>query len=181
MVRSDSRSENGMVGMAVGRAKTPKELAELLTWEEHPTVVAARQAALQQERAAAERQVLLGTPLGQARDAYEAGSTVLQVALEVLDQRAVVVPMTGAYTLQRTADPTVVLDAICREGWELVSGSFVFEQQLERSRDKLLASGQQVAIEGRTMGYYLFKRSPGMKSTPGSGDAHGAPDLPSGQ
>jgi len=52
----------------------------------------------------------------------------------------------------------VVLNAICREGWDLVSGDFVFVEEGQQSRDKFMSSGQNVAINGRTVGYYLFKR-----------------------
>jgi hypothetical protein len=46
---------------------------------------------------------------------------------------------------------------------DLVNGSFVLfragpVEQGQESRDKLLASGQNLAIKGTTVGYYLFKR-----------------------
>jgi hypothetical protein len=59
----------------------------------------------------------------------------------------------------------VVLNSISQEGWELVNGSFVFVQEREKSRDKFMSSGQNVAIEGTTIGYYLFKRNPAFKRT----------------
>jgi len=34
----------------------------------------------------------------------------------------------------------------------------VFVEQGQQSRDKFLASGQNVAIKGTTVGYYLFSR-----------------------
>ncbi|EGG45280.1 hypothetical protein SGM_4608 [Streptomyces griseoaurantiacus M045] len=66
--------------------------------------------------------------------------------------------MVGSTTTQRTKDSAVVLNAVCREGWELVNGSFVFVEQGQQSRDKFMSSGQNVAIRGETVGYYLFKR-----------------------
>jgi hypothetical protein len=39
-----------------------------------------------------------------------------------------------------------------------VNGSFVFLELGSESRDKFLASGQQVAVKGSVLGYYLFKR-----------------------
>jgi hypothetical protein len=39
-----------------------------------------------------------------------------------------------------------------------VNGSFVFVEQGQESRDKFMASGQNLAIKGTTVGYYLFKR-----------------------
>jgi hypothetical protein len=47
---------------------------------------------------------------------------------------------------------------VCHEGWELVNGSFVFLELGSESRDKFLASGQQVAVKGTVEGYYLVKR-----------------------
>ncbi len=66
--------------------------------------------------------------------------------------------MMGAYNTSKTNDPTAILNAIASEGWDLVTGSFVFIVQGEESRDKFLASGQNVAIKGVTRGYYLFRR-----------------------
>jgi hypothetical protein len=46
-----------------------------------------------------------------------------------------------------------------REGWELVTAPFVFVETGQESRDKFLSSGQNVAIKGATVGYYLFRRA----------------------
>ena len=55
-------------------------------------------------------------------------------------------------------EPSRVLNDICQQGWELVSGSFVFVEQGQQIRETLFSNGQRVAIKGRTIGYYLFKR-----------------------
>jgi hypothetical protein len=68
--------------------------------------------------------------------------------------------MGGSDTKQSTSDPAYVLNRICREGWDLVTGSFVFIEQEQKSRDKFMSTGQNVAIKGKTVGYYLFKRCP---------------------
>ncbi|SMF57647.1 hypothetical protein [Streptomyces sp. Amel2xC10] len=75
-----------------------------------------------------------------------------------MSQQAIIVKMVGSTTTKQTTDPVVVLNAVCREGWELVNGSFVFAEQGQQSRDKFMSSGQNVAIKGETVGYYLFKR-----------------------
>jgi hypothetical protein len=75
-----------------------------------------------------------------------------------MSQEAIIVKMVGSKTTQRTADPSEILNSVCREGWELVSGSFVFVEQGQQSRDKFLSSGQNVAVKGVVLGYYLFKR-----------------------
>ena len=57
------------------------------------------------------------------------------------------------------------LNAVCAEGWELVNGSFVFVETGQSSRSKALSSGQQVAVSGAVVGYYLFKRNEANKKT----------------
>ncbi|MFG2794293.1 hypothetical protein [Streptomyces sp. NPDC048419] len=105
-----------------------------------------------------ERQAFMSTPVGQARQSFERGDLVFQCSIDVMSQQAIIVAMVGSTTAQRTSDPVVVLNAVCHEGWELVNGSFVFVEQGQQSRDKFMSSGQNVAIKGETVGYYLFKR-----------------------
>ena len=119
--------------------------------------------AAKEERAAAaradqERQAFLASPTGQARQAYERGDQVFQCSFNIVNQQAIVVTMVGAKTSSQTADPTEILNHVCREGWELVNGDFVFVQTGQQSRDKLLSSGQNVAVAGSVVGYYLFRR-----------------------
>jgi hypothetical protein len=76
----------------------------------------------------------------------------------VLNQKAIIVAMIGSTTSNKTADPTAVLNSVCREGWELVNGDFVFVQTGQQSRDKFMSSGQNVAVSGSVLGYYLFRR-----------------------
>lgn len=75
-----------------------------------------------------------------------------------MSQQAVIIAMVGSSTTKKTNDPTAILNSVCREGWELVTGSFVFVQEGQQSRDKFMSSGQNIATKGSTMGYYLFKR-----------------------
>ncbi len=78
---------------------------------------------------------------------------------DVVETRAVTVAMHGAYSRPKsTSDPTEILNSVCNEGWELVNGSFVFLETGSESRDKFLRSGQQIAVSGTILGYYLFKR-----------------------
>ena len=75
-----------------------------------------------------------------------------------MSQDAVIVKMVGSTTTKQTSDPVDVLNSVCREGWELITGSFVFVEEGQQSRDKFMSSGQNVAIKGSVIGYYLFKR-----------------------
>lgn len=104
------------------------------------------------------RKTFFASPAGQARLAFERGDQVFQYAFDVMSQQAIIVAMVGSTTSKSTRDPSVILNSVCHEGWELVNGSFVFVEQGQQSRDKFLASGQNVAIKGTTVGYYLFKR-----------------------
>ena len=104
------------------------------------------------------RLAFLATPVGQARTALEAGNDVFQASFDVMSQEAIIVAMVGSTTKKKANDPTAILNAICREGWELVNGSFVFVEEGQQSRDKFMSSGQNVATKGRTFGYYLFRR-----------------------
>jgi hypothetical protein len=115
--------------------------------------------AAQEARLEREREEFLASPAGQARIAFERGDRVFQFEIDVKDTKAVVIPMMTAMTTSKTADPVEILNSVCHEGWELVNGSFVFHELGSESRDKFLASGQNVAVKGTVIGYYLFNRS----------------------
>jgi len=118
-----------------------------------------KEARKQAEQAEKERQAFLRTPVGQARTAFERGDHIFQYSLDVMNQQAIIVAMVGSSTKQKTTDAVQVLNSVSREGWELINGSFVFVEQGQQSRDKFMSSGQNVAIKGATVGYYLFRRN----------------------
>src|SRR3954471_18330913 len=93
------------------------------------------------------------SPAGQARNAFSAGDHVFQCSFDVINQEAIIVAMVGSNTRQQHADPTAILNTVCREGWELVNGDFVFVMKGQQSRDKFMSSGQNVAVSGTVMGY----------------------------
>ncbi|MFJ3798244.1 hypothetical protein ACIPSJ_18405 [Streptomyces sp. NPDC090088] len=142
--------------MAFISKKSPEQQAQTAAEKERKRQEA--EAKQRAERLERERQAFLATPVGQARQCFERGDLVYQCSIDVMSQQAIIVAMVGSATTQRTADAVVVLNAVCREGWELVNGSFVFVEQGQQSRDKFMSSGQNVAIKGETVGYYLFKR-----------------------
>lgn len=121
---------------------------------------AERAAAREEARAAQERDAYLNSPIGRAETAFDRGDHVFQYSHNVMSQDAVIVSMVGSTTTKKTADPCEILNAVCDKGWELVNGSFVFIAEGEQSRDKFMSSGQNVAVKGRTEGYYLFRRCP---------------------
>lgn len=142
--------------MALLKKKTPEELAADAKQKEIRRVEGeVRKAREQSDR---ERKAFDGSPAGRARAAYQRGDQVFQFSIDVMNQEAVIVAMVGSATNQKTSDSGAILNSVCREGWELVNGSFVFVEQGQQSRDKFMSSGQNVAIKGATVGYYLFKR-----------------------
>lgn len=112
------------------------------------------------------RAAFFASPAGQARVAYESGAKVFQYEADVKSTKAVVRPLgfgssaIGKETLasRLARGPVATLNAVADEGWELVNGSFVFVETGEVSRSKALSSGQQTAISGTVVGYYLFRR-----------------------
>ncbi|SDP36090.1 hypothetical protein SAMN04515671_3880 [Nakamurella panacisegetis] len=98
------------------------------------------------------------SPPGRARRSFLNGDQVFQTEFEVMTQEAIVIALVGSVNTTEVYDPTATLNAIITEGWELITGSFVFVVQGEQSRDKFFSSGQNVAVKGATMGYYLFRR-----------------------
>lgn len=121
-------------------------------------------------KARSELLLLARSPAGRARTAFERGDRIFQCSFDVMSQQAIIAIMIGSTTSKNTSDPTQTLNAVCREGWELVTASFVFVEEGQQSRDKFLASGQNVAVKGRTMGYYVFKRNETMRAHAAGGE-----------
>ena len=98
------------------------------------------------------------SPAGRARTARERGDLVFQFQLDVRDATTYTIPMgkTGATTT--TSDASDVLNSIGREGWRLITGSFVSQATASPSRDRFLAPRQHLPAQG-VVGYYLFERN----------------------
>ncbi len=142
--------------MPLGRKSEEAKAAEAARKKEERAAAAKRDRTARMEK---QRQAFFTTPAGQARVAYERGDQVFQYSFDVMSQQAIVVAMVGSRTAKSTSDPVAILNSVCHEGWELVNGSFVFVEEGAQSRDKFMSSGQNVAIRGTTVGYYLFRRS----------------------
>lgn len=141
--------------------KSPQDRAEKEAAKQRAAVQ--KQTARQHAAADREARAFAASPVGKARAAFERGDQVFQYSIDVMNQQAIVVIMMGSATAKSTSDPSEVLNAVSREGWELVNGSFVFVEEGQQSRDKFMASGQNVAVKGTTFGYYLFKRNPELR------------------
>ncbi len=110
------------------------------------------------------RRAFYDSPAGEARAAYESGAKVFQYETDVKATKAVVRPIFlggGAKAKEKSigSGPVDTLNAVSNEGWEIVNASFVFVETGQASRDKAVSTGQQVAIAGTVVGYYLFKRN----------------------
>jgi hypothetical protein len=143
-----------------GRAWTRGDVEQLMRLHPVDPTAAPVDVAARRERDEAERRerAFRRSPQGQARSAFEQGDEVFQVDFPLLEAKAHVLIMTAAFSTSQSNDVTTVLNGIVREGWELLTASMVFHETGSQSRDKFLASGQQIAVSGDVIGYYVFKR-----------------------
>jgi hypothetical protein len=118
---------------------------------------ASRELEKSKRQAAADQRAFEASPPGQARMAIKRGDRIFQYVGAVEVQEPVIVAMIGSTTTRKSTDQNEILNAIAAEGWEIVSGSFVFREQGSQSRDKFMSSGQNIAVKGATIGYYLFR------------------------
>jgi hypothetical protein len=135
-----------------------KGLSVALLKKETPEELAAKQHRKRQQALEKAWEAFWASPVGRARLAYRAGDHVFQYSIDLMNQQAIIVAMVGSTTSSRSVDPSAVLNAVCREGWELVTADFPFVMTGQQSRDKFMSSGQNIAVGGTVMGYYLFKR-----------------------
>ena len=101
------------------------------------------------------------SPQGQATKAYEQGDEFFQVEIP----HSSVTGFTNAAfnaategTVRRHLTRTDLLGQIEEAGWHLEHPDWVYLQTGQNSRDKFLASGQQVVVTGEVVGIYLFRR-----------------------
>jgi hypothetical protein len=126
---------------------------------------AAKESARQEARARAEEEQFNATPAGRARVAFARGDLIFQYSIDVMNQSPRLVG--GRPARLDMSDPSAVLNAVAREGWELVNGSFVFVETKATQHGIGHAVGMtsEVKMTGTTFGYYLFKRSPSLRTS----------------
>ena len=135
--------------MAFG--KTPEQKAQ---------EAAQRNAQAAAEQAEKNRQAFLRSPVGQATTARENGQGFFEIQLEVGSSQRDSTIFGGnntAYARSKTASHAGTLAAIESVGWHLEHVGYIFIITGESSRDKFMATGQQTAVSGRTVGIYLFR------------------------
>jgi hypothetical protein len=141
--------------------KQHKEARRAARVEQRSEQTAARADQRAAREAAAAEAAFLGTPQGRARTARQNGQRFFQILLPVenVDRTWLAKLSHEMHTRTRDSGDLVgqILTSIEDEGWQLVEAGFAFRQTGQASRDKFLASGQQVAVMGDTVGVYLFR------------------------
>jgi hypothetical protein len=87
------------------------------------------------------------------------GATFLELQLEVnrISGDAGMGSATGRE--QRSTDHVTVLSQVEALGWRLEHVGYVFVETGQISTDKFLVTGQATAVNGKTVGIYLFRRA----------------------
>jgi len=110
----------------------------------------------EREKEKAHQQWLI-TPIGMATSAKEQGNGFFEIELEIGSSRRHVSFGTADFGRHKKQDFTGLLSQIENVGWKLEHVGYYFMITGETSRDKFLASGQNTAVNGKTMGVYLFR------------------------
>jgi len=113
----------------------------------------AREAQEQRQRAA-----YLASPVGAATAAKEDGQLFFEIQLEVgrHSGSAGFGAIEGQHT---TASSAATLGEIEKLGWRLEHAGYYFMITGESSTDRMFVSGENTAVNGVTMGVYLFRNT----------------------
>lgn len=125
--------------------KTPEERALL------------EQKKREEEKARQER-AFAASPAGRARAARIAGLRIFQIDIPLSTTKGEAVALVGAFAhTSQTLNVASVIQAIEEEGWRLEHAGYIYRITGSVSRDKLLSSGQQEAVNGEIVGIYIFR------------------------
>jgi hypothetical protein len=112
----------------------------------------------QQAEEQRERQAFRATPVGAATAAKEAGQAFFEVQLQAGGHEGT--SGFGGTTSRRTAKSSATtLEEIEKVGWRLEHASYFFMMTSETSTDRMFATGQSTAVNGVTIGVYLFRNT----------------------
>jgi len=148
--------------MAFGKTTEEKAASRAAADQQRAQAAQSKQLADQERAKAKAAAQFRASPVGQATSAKEQGQGFFEIQLHVgSSQRDSTIWGGNNTNLTRTntASPAGTLAAIESVGWKLEHVGYVFMVTSESSRDKLLASGQQIAVSGQTVGIYLFRNS----------------------
>lgn len=101
----------------------------------------------------------LKSPLGLATAAKENENGFFELELEIGSSTRSVTFGSSDFGSHKKKDFSGLLSQIESVGWKLEHVGYYFMVTGETSRDKFLASGQNVAVNGKTMGVYLFRNT----------------------
>jgi hypothetical protein len=122
---------------------------------------AAAAARAEQERVAEEqrkRKAFLASAVGAATTAKESGQAFFEVQLQAGGHEGT--SGFGSTTSRRTAKSSATtLEEIEKVGWRLEHASYFFMLTSETSSDRIFATGQTTAVNGVTIGVYLFRNA----------------------
>lgn len=121
---------------------------------------AANEQAKAEKEAARKDAAYRASPVGQAVAAREQDQGFFEIQLVVGSSQRDSTIFGGNNTNVSKVKQTThagTLAAIEAVGWRLEHVGYIFQVTSESSRDKFMASGQQVAVSGQTIGIYLFR------------------------
>ena len=127
--------------------------------EERAAQKEALEAKQAKEKTEAQHRAWLTTPLGMATSAKESGNGFFEIELEIGSSKRSVSFGSGDFGKHKKSDFSGLLSQIEDAGWTLEHVGYYFMITGETSRDKFLASGQNTAVNGKTMGVYLFRNT----------------------
>jgi hypothetical protein len=158
--------------MALRSSPEDREAKAAAREQERTRQAEVRAAAQVEQRRQEDRAAFDASPPGLARIARQSGQRYFQFAMALEDVDRTWIAKFSHEMTTRVLDTSDVvgatLTAIEDEGWELINSGFTFRETAQASRDKFLASGQQIATIGQTLGFYLFRAADnGRVSPPG--------------
>ncbi len=103
-------------------------------------------------------EAFLATPVGAATAAKEAGQQFLEVRLEVGGHIATA-GFGTAEGRRTTSSSAAILGEIEAVGWRLEHASYLYMITGETSSDRMFLTGQATAVNGITVGVYLFRNT----------------------
>jgi hypothetical protein len=145
--------------MPFGRSIEEKEAAR--AEKERVRADRARQEAerLAAERAAAEHARYLASPVGRATMAKQDGARFFEVKLVVSTTEGSTSWISGESSATSSITHTDTLGEIEDVGWRLEHVGYVFIVTSESTRERGFSTGENVAVNGQTMGIYLFRNA----------------------
>ncbi len=145
--------------MPFGRSIEEKEAAR--AEKERVRAEQARQEADRRaaETAAAERARYLASPVGRATMAKQDGARFFEVKLVVSTTEGNTSWISGESSATSSITHTDTLGKIEDVGWRLEHVGYVFIVTSESTRERGFSTGENVAVNGQTMGIYLFRNA----------------------